>query len=305
MSSRQLWTRYRYDLACVVVFILLATIFLGRALLPGNALLPLQLISGILPWAIDFDEPVQNYSISDPFHAFYPRRLFFATAVQAGQLPFWNPYVFGGYPAVGDINAQTFYPFNWLAVLLLSPARSFALLAWFHLVLTGILMYVLLRTLRLRRAAALLGGIVWMLNGVTVVWLENPHRLSSAAWLPGVFWLFELALRRRRLAPAAGAGLLLGLMALGGQPLYTALAGLLPGWLRALPCGGTKRDAPALVLASPCGLGYRGRHRSGHRGSPIAAPLRVRAPVLAEQLLAGRLATSTLAPTSHCRAMAP
>jgi hypothetical protein len=217
--------------------VLLATLFMWRALMPGNALLPLQLISRILPWSNSVDEPMGNYLVSDPFFSFYPRRFFFTTTIRSNQLPLWNPYMLGGYPAVGDINAQTFYPPNWLVVQFAAPARSFALLAWFHLGLTGVLMYGFLRGLNLRRLAALLGGIAWMLNGVTVVWLENPQRLSSATWLPGVFWLFELSLQRRRASLAAGAGLLFGLMVLGGQPQYTLLGGLyLAGYglLRAL-----------------------------------------------------------------------
>jgi hypothetical protein len=252
---------HRRDVACGAVLVILATALLWRALLPGNVLLPLQLTSLILPWSNTIHEPLQNGLISDPFFAFYPRRSFFATAVRAGQQPFWNPYMLGGYPAVGDINAQTFYPPNWAAALLASPARSFAILAWFHLGLTGVLMYGFLRSIRLRRLAALLGGIAWMLNGVTVVWLENPHRLSSAAWLPGVFWLFELAVRCRRLAPAAGGGLLFGLMMLGGQPQYTALGGLyLAGYALAKALGrrnGRLRWAwhPVVILAIIAVLG--------------------------------------------------
>ena len=30
-------------------------------------------------------------------------------------------------------------------------------------------------------------GGIWLLNGYLLVWLENPHRLSTAAWLPGIF----------------------------------------------------------------------------------------------------------------------
>ncbi|MBN1955429.1 MAG: YfhO family protein [Anaerolineae bacterium] len=227
MPIQQWWSRRRYDLASSLVLLLLATLFLCRALVPGNVLLPLQLVSEILPWSNQFDAPRPNGLISDPFFSFYPRRAFFAAAVRSGQLPLWNPYMLGGYPLAGDINAQVFYPFNWLAVLLVSPARSFALLAWFHLGLTGLLMYGFLRSARLSPLPALLGGSAWMLNGVTIVWLENPHRLSTAAWLPGLFWLFELALRRRRrLAYAAGGGLMFGLMVLGGQPQYAALGGL-------------------------------------------------------------------------------
>jgi uncharacterized membrane protein YfhO len=155
--------------------------------------------------------------------------LFFSEAVRSGQMPFWNPYVLGGYPAVGDTNAQTFYPFNWLAAYTLPPARSFSVLAWFHLTLTGALMYGMLRSHELQPVSSLLGAVSWMLSGIIVVWLEHPHRLSSFAWLPGVFWAFNVGYQLRRMAFSVLAGILFALMILGGQPQYAALGGLVLG----------------------------------------------------------------------------
>ncbi len=215
------------DAICLLAIILVTTAFLAPALRPGFTLLPLQHVSRLLPWSEYIDAPMQNRVIGDPFFAFYPRRLFFTEAIRNGELPFWNPYVLGGYPAVGDTNSQTFYPFNWVAALLVSPARSFALLAWFHLSLTGAFMFAMLRSHRLRRISSLLGAVTWMLSAIMVVWLEHPHRLSSFAWLPGVFWLFKLGLERRRFLFSVLAGLLLALMFLGGQPQYAGLGGLL------------------------------------------------------------------------------
>ncbi len=216
---------HRADLACVLCVLLVSTGFLAPALRPGYTLLPLQWVSRLLPWSEYIDSPLQNTTLGDPFFAFYPRRQFFTEAVQAGDLPFWNPHMLGGYPAVGDTNAQTFYPFNWLAALYLSPARSFSILAWFHLSLTGLLMFGMLRSHRLRSSSSLLGAISWMLSGILVVWLEHPHRLSSFAWLPGLFWAFHIGNRRRKPAFSVLAGLTMALMILGGQPQYAAIGG--------------------------------------------------------------------------------
>ena len=217
------------DLLFTILILLIATAFLAPALRPGYTLLPLQWISRLLPWSEYIGEPLQNTTLGDPFFAFYPRRLFFTESIRHGELPFWNPYILGGYPVVGDTNAQTFYPFNWLAAFFLSPARSFSVLAWFHLALTGILMFGMLRSHSLHPASSFLSAISWMLSGILVVWLEHPHRLSSFAWLPGLFWAFNVGNRRRRPAFAVLAGMLFALMILGGQPQYAALGGLLLG----------------------------------------------------------------------------
>ena len=215
------------DLACIVIIILIATAFLAPALLPGKALLPLQNVSQFLPWSTVIKEPIKNRTLGDPFFAFYPRRWFFTEMVQKGELPLWNPNILGGYPAVGDTNAQTFYPPNWLAATLFSPARSFAVLALFHLVITGVFMFLMLRSFKLQPGSSLFGAISWMLSGILIVWLEHPHRLSTFAWMPALFWLFHLGIQRRKIVYPVLAGLMLAMMTLGGQPQYVELAGLL------------------------------------------------------------------------------
>lgn len=224
------------NVSCLVVIILVATAFVAPALRPGHTLLPLQCVSYLLPWSRYIDEPLQNTALGDPFYAFYPRRLFFTESIRNREFPFWNPYVIGGYPAVGDTNAQTFYPPNWLAALLVSPARSFPVLALFHLALTGSLMFAMLRSYALHPASSLFGAVSWMLSGIIVVWLEHPHRLSSFAWLPGLFWAFNAGNQQRRLVFPVVGGLVFSLMILGGQPQYAALGGLLLAALAVSHC---------------------------------------------------------------------
>ena len=207
----------RGNLLCVLGIVLLATLFLAPALRPGYTLLPLGLEGGIAPWHKQVTQQAQNLLISDPFYTFFPRRHFFTASLQQGTYPLWNPYIFSGHPVMGDTAAQTFYPPNALVATFLSAARALPFLAWFHFVLTGVAMFAFLRMLGLRRLPALFGAVAWMLNGNAVVWLENPHRLSTLAWLPAVFLLYELALRRGRLWPAIVAGGLYGLSILGGH----------------------------------------------------------------------------------------
>jgi hypothetical protein len=219
----------RNDILCVVAIVMLATIFLAPALRPGYTLLPLGLESKIAPWNEQVGQQVKNPLLSDPFYTFYPRRHFFTASLEQGTYPLWNPYIFGGHPVMGDTAAQTFYPPNALAAVFLSAARALSILAWFHLVLTGTAMFALLRLLRCRPYPALFGAVAWMLNGNAVVWLENPHRLSTLAWLPILFLFYELALRRARPWPGIVAGLLYGLSILGGHAQFALGNGIALG----------------------------------------------------------------------------
>ncbi len=216
----------RGDSLCALGIVLLVTLFLAPALRPGYTLLPLGLEGGIAPWHKQVTQQAQNLLLSDPFYTFYPRRHFFTASLERGIYPLWNPYIFSGHPVIGDTAAQTFYPPNALAAIVLSAARALPVLAWFHLALTGVALFAFLRVVGLQRHAAFFGAVAWMLNGNAVVWLENPHRLSTLAWLPAVFLFYELALRRRRLWPGLVAGGLYGLSILGGHTQFALGNGL-------------------------------------------------------------------------------
>ncbi|MDX1686863.1 MAG: YfhO family protein [Candidatus Promineifilaceae bacterium] len=221
--------RNRPYLAAALLFGLIAALFLNKALLPGYTLLPLDLIQTIAPWDGLELGPLSNPLISDPFYSFYTRRHFLTQAVQGGQIPLWNPNIMTGTPTIANPNFQLFYPPNLLAALVLPAKDALPWLAWFHLMLTGLLTFAFLRRHRLHWLAAALGGGAWMLNGYTIVWLENPHRLSTVAWLPGLFWAYEAATQERRPGWAALGGLMLGAAILGGQMQFIFAGGLMLG----------------------------------------------------------------------------
>lgn len=255
------WTRRRTDVLCLVIVAGLATLFMHRWLKPGYTSLPLNLESAILPWHKTLYEPPQNLLISDPFYIFYPARVYLTQALRNGELPLWNPYIFGGHPLLGDTNMPNYYPPTLLAALVLPPERALPILAWLHVILSGALMYGFLRSVSLRPAPSLLGAVIWMFNEFTVVWLETPHFLGTLAWMPGMFTGFELAVRRRNIRFAFLGGLALGLEFLGGQTqlvLYSALLLGLYAVFHAARSSWERRclDAwPLLLLAVVGGVG--------------------------------------------------
>jgi len=180
----------------------------------------LDLEAGIAPWDTQIHQQLQNWLLSDPFYQYYPFRNLIAESLRQGGFILWNPYIFGGHPMMGDVLAQTFYPPNIVGMLLFPLARAWVFLIWGHMAMTGALMYGYLRHVKLRPAVALFGAIAWMLNAVTVVWLETPHFLSTVAWLPGIFWLLDIGKTRRRWSAIAGAGALFGVLMLAGQIQY-------------------------------------------------------------------------------------
>ena len=76
----------------------------------------------------------------DSAHQFYPAVAFAVEQVRNLEGPWWNPYVFGGFPQFADPQAMTFQP-SVILPMLLSPSVS---LWWFdgvvllHLLLGGL-----------------------------------------------------------------------------------------------------------------------------------------------------------------------
>ncbi|MCP4423333.1 MAG: YfhO family protein [Chloroflexi bacterium] len=219
---------WRHKIAILTIG-LAALLLLRESLLPDYTLLPLDLIQTIAPWDTLDLGPLENPLISDPFYSFYPRRVLLTQAVQEGQIPSWNPTIMLGTPNTANPNFQLFYPPNLLMALILPAHQALPWLAFLHLVGTAVFMYLFLRRHTLHWMASLAGALVWMLNGYTLVWLENPHRLSTLAWIPGIFWAYETAVQQQKISWAAVGGVMLGLSILGGQMQFVFAIGLMLG----------------------------------------------------------------------------
>src|SRR5262249_4310669 len=80
---------------------------------------------------------------------FYPLQGFAHEDLRHLPLPLWDPYVMSGYPIVGDVSAQIFYPINWLYVLISPsaplPYRLMEIQEILHFFLAGFFMYLLAR----------------------------------------------------------------------------------------------------------------------------------------------------------------
>src|SRR3954453_2190505 len=72
------------------------------------------------------------YAESDTFTYFYPVFALLHASLRAGELPFWTPYVFGGFPLFAEGQIGALYPPGLLAAQLPSPVQGVLLLGFFH-----------------------------------------------------------------------------------------------------------------------------------------------------------------------------
>ncbi len=257
--SNTVWSRH--DVLALVIVILGVSVFHARGLLPGQTFLPVDLANNNLPWRSGPPAPLQNWLISDPLYQFYPFLVNGVNSARSGSLPLWNPRVFLGHPVAADPPSMTFYPVFIGLGLILGVARGFAVGLWLHAILAAVLTYGLLRTLQCRRYAAVTGAFTYALSGYMVTWFEAPHRVSTLAWLPGILWAFEIAVRRKSLRPTVLAALATTLAVLCGQSQFVvtfilflglyAVGRAIESWRR----GDTGYAWPLAVFVLTVGLG--------------------------------------------------
>jgi hypothetical protein len=139
----------------------------------------------------------------DNFSTHYPIKVLSAAAFRAGEIPWWNFADGGGQPLAGNPNTLTFYPDNFLYLLL--PAHvAFNLHFLLHLALGWFAMRALTRSA--------FGGWLWILSGAAISVLSFYNLVTAIALVPLAF----LAVERR--SPIK-LGLAFGLLALAGEPV--------------------------------------------------------------------------------------
>ncbi len=131
----------------------------------------------------------------DAFTYFLPYWDYRMTALRAGEIPLWNPYLFLGVPFLANPQAAVLYPPHW-PLSWLTSEQALAWSAILHAWLAGGFTYTLARrSFGLTRPAAWLSGLIFGLGGFTLARIENINQLNGLAWLPALLWLYDEVLR--------------------------------------------------------------------------------------------------------------
>jgi hypothetical protein len=117
-----------------------------------------------------------------------------------------------------------------------------------HFFLAGVAMFLLLGLVRLSFAAAVVGGLAWMVNSFALSWQALEHYAAIEVWLPLGVLLAHVVVRRRSWPAALGLALALGFLFHGGNVLFAELSLLAVfGYAIALAIGEMLRDRASLA----------------------------------------------------------
>ncbi|MCE5228796.1 YfhO family protein [bacterium] len=155
---------------------------------------------------------------------FYYINEFAGRCWREGVIPLWNPHVMLGVPFLGEGQAAIFHPLSTLFVFL-PTGVAINWLAALSFVLTGLFFHGWLRALKLSKAAACFGALIWCYSNVIVVRIYAGHLsiLLTLIEMPLILMLWERWRASRRIAFLAGIPFAYGFMIAAGYPqlLYT------------------------------------------------------------------------------------
>jgi len=158
----------------------------------------------------------------DAVDVHYSSQKYFADRVLKGELPFWTPYIFSGFPFLADIQVGAWYPLNWPFFLSGITPRAIQLEIALHAWLACVGAFLLLWRLVGNRWGALVGAIFYGFTGYFADHSSHVGIFCVAAVTPWLLLCFDLALERSTLRFTALAGLIGGSIVLIGH-FQTAL----------------------------------------------------------------------------------
>ena len=175
----------------------------------------LILVLALLPffffWRLITPNPADQMSIAagDFTEQYFPLRAFTAQQWVRGEIPLWNPYLYGGQPALADIQSGTLYPIHLLQALILGwggpllgqgigfPLKALEWQAIIHFSIAAMGMYLFGRhvtlqqgfKLRQARFAGVIASLTFTYSGyLTGFPVQQLTILEVSAWLPWILW---------------------------------------------------------------------------------------------------------------------
>ena len=216
-------TLLRVDVRSGFALLLLPLLFTGEAIVRGAAYAPAD-----IPL---FSEPLSSHAksrgfaearspaLSDVATLMIPWREAVRASYARGEWPLWNPSILCGDILAAASEPGPYHPVRLLSMIL-SPAAGITLEASMTLLLSGLAMFLMLRSRELSTMPAVVGAAVWMFSDFLTFYLEYPMG-SAVSMLPFLCFAIDCLLEREvvRGFYALSAGFVL--LILAGHPEST------------------------------------------------------------------------------------
>ncbi|MEZ5373078.1 MAG: YfhO family protein [Microthrixaceae bacterium] len=215
----------RQHLGALVWFALVASVFLAPLFGGRSFSVVGSRQTDVYPWTAEQGPPQQpaQFDSADLSH---PWQLQLQAALDEGTLPFWSPDIFdGGAPLYANGTAGQLYPPRLLAAM--APERwSHDLYVAIHLIVGGLVAYLLCREFKRSALAGVIAGTAWMLGSFNLAWAHLEVVTSMMVALPLGPLLVHRMWRKRTVGSMVATACGFAVMIISGHLLWQLL-----GWL--------------------------------------------------------------------------
>ncbi len=180
-------------------------------------------LASLSKWSLLLGENLMKWDI---WRAEYPNQVMMSDALEAHEIPLWNPLMHYGIPYYSAVGTPVFYPFTLILALAGYTPVTLAFSYVLHIAIGGFGMF-LLASEEVRQengsltvsgfSAGIIAGILYSGCGVFLSNAEHIMIIISAAWVPHVFFFTRKFLKEKSMAHALMAGFC-GSMVFWGYP---------------------------------------------------------------------------------------
>lgn len=157
-----------------------------------------------------------------------PYRVLVARIILDGDLPLWNPYIFGGMPLHAAAQGGVLFPLNWLFILF--PAlMAINLVVIMAYALAGVGAYLYARQTGVCVFGACVTGLVWQWSGFLIGQTGHTNIVQAASLLPWLLWAIDAYAESGRRSRAVMIALVIALQVFAGHPQTVVFSILLAG----------------------------------------------------------------------------
>lgn len=157
-----------------------------------------------------------TYIYRDFYHTYYPTLYFVSQCIKEGQFPFWNPYLYFGFPLFGSLQHGLLNPLSFL-MYILPFDFGIKLFIVGHFCLAGIFMYLLMRDWGAGRFASLVAALTYTFNGF-ILTMDLLFFILAACWIPLIFLFYNRAINSGKFKYIVLTSISLTFQFFGGEP---------------------------------------------------------------------------------------
>ncbi|HSP15137.1 MAG TPA: YfhO family protein [Thermoanaerobaculia bacterium] len=215
LAVRRWFDPVSWPIAALLLAIVFA--FTARGVFTSGMPVPLDEVMRGYPYRGIFGvEKSKNYLTNDTVKQILPWMHVVREQFARGRAPVWDPYLFSGYPLLGNGQSAPFSPFFLLTLFVPLPKQIVAM-AGLKLFVALLFGYLLIRREGAGHAASVFGSLLFAFAIFNNAFLYYPMTAVTLL-LPAAAYAILLCLRRRSGAPVVLVAIVVASLLAGGHP---------------------------------------------------------------------------------------